>query len=71
MRKYEIPYISMIVRTFSERFGMPLGKAFSYLQRYGGLAFLIEYYDVEHLQDNEETVDDLIVKCRQNGGPLA
>ena len=44
--------------------------AYAYLQEHLGLEFLIEFYDVEHLQDPEETVDDLIVKCQQNGGAL-
>ena len=45
--------------------------AFSYLHEHKGLAFLIEFYDVEHLQSMEETIDDLIVYCQKNGGTLA
>ena len=45
--------------------------AFRYLQEHKGLSFLIEFYDVEHLQDVEETVDDLLVKCQQQGGTLS
>ena len=44
--------------------------AYAYLQKHQGLAFLIEFYDVEHLQDPEETVDDLIIKCQHQGGTL-
>lgn len=68
--KYEIPYINLIIRTFSERFQMSRHAAYTYLRQHSGLAFLIEYYDVEHLQDPEETVDDLIIKCQQQGGTL-
>lgn len=35
------------------------------------MEFLIEFYDVEHLQSMDETIDDLLVVCRQNGGALA
>ncbi|MCQ2239774.1 MAG: DUF3791 domain-containing protein [Bacteroidaceae bacterium] len=70
MSKYEIPYINLIIRTFAERFQMSRQAAYAYLQKYNGLSFLIEFYDVEHLQDPEETVDDLIVKCQQQGGTL-
>lgn len=71
MSKYEIPYINLIIRTFAERFEMTRHAAYDYLLKYKGLAFLIEFYDVEHLQDIEETVDDLIIKCQQQGGALA
>lgn len=71
MSKYEIPFINMVIRTFATRFDMTRHAAYAYLQKYQGLAFLIEYYDVEHLQDVEETVDDLIIKCQQQGGELS
>lgn len=71
MSNYEIPYIHLIIRTFAERFAMTRHAAYAYLQKHEGLAFLIEFYDVEHLQDPEETVDDLIIMCQKNGGTLA
>ena len=70
MSEYEIPYINLIIRTFASRFEMSRQAAYDYLQKHKGLAFLIEFYDVEHLQDPEETVDDLIIKCNQDGGQL-
>ena len=70
MSEYEIPYINLIIRTFASRFEMSRQAAYDYLQKHKGLAFLIEFYDVEHLQDPEETVDDLIIKCNQVGGQL-
>ncbi len=45
--------------------------AFRYLYAHKGLAFLIEFYDVEHLQSIDETIDDLVVVCQKNGGALA
>lgn len=70
MSKFEIPYINLIIRTFAERFQMTRQAAYAYLQKHEGLAFLIEFYDVEHLQAPEETVDDLIIMCQKNGGAL-
>ena len=32
--------------------------------------FLIEFYEVEHLQSLDDAVDDLIVCCQNNGGYL-
>lgn len=71
MSKYEIPYINLIVRSFAERFALTRQAAYNYLRQHKGLDFLIEYYDVEHLQDPEETVDNLIIMCKKNGGVLA
>lgn len=71
MSKYEIPFINLVIRTFAERFGMTRQVAYRYLLGYQGLSFLIEFYDVEHLQDVEETVDDLVFWCKKNGGELA
>ena len=45
--------------------------AFNYLHEHKGLAFLIEFYDVEHLQSMDETIDDLLIVCQKNGGVLA
>jgi len=45
--------------------------AFRYLQQYKALAFLMEFYVVEHLQSMDDTIDDMLIICRQNGGTLA
>lgn len=71
MSEYEIPYITFVIRTFASRFQLTREAAYEYLLEYQGLAFLIKHYDAEHLQDVEETVDDLIIKCQQQGGTLA
>lgn len=71
MSKYEIPLINACIRAFGQRFSLSREKAYEYLHHYAGLAFLIEFYDVEHLQSIDDTVDDLIVMCQKNGGALA
>ena len=71
MSKYEIPFLTACIQAFGRRFDMSRQAAFRYLREHKGLAFLIEFYDVEHLQSMEETIDDLLVICRQNGGTLA
>ena len=32
--------------------------------------FLVEFYEIEHLQSIDDAVDDLMVCCQNNGGPL-
>ncbi len=71
MSKYEIPFLTATVHAFGERFAMTRQAAFNYLHEHKGLAFLIEFYEVEHLQSMDETIDDLIVYCQKNGGTLA
>ena len=71
MSKYEIPFLTACIQAFSQRFAMTRQAAFRYLQEHKGLAFLLDFYDVEHLQSMDDTIDDLLVICRQNGGTLA
>lgn len=71
MSKYEIPFINLCIREFARRFDLTRQAAYEYLHAYQGIEFLIEFYDVEHLQSVEETLDDLVVLCGKNGGHLA
>ncbi len=71
MSKYEIPFINLCVREFGRRFDMTRQVAYDYLRQHNGLAFLIEFYDVEHLQSIDDTLDDLMVVCEKNGGQLS
>ena len=71
MSKYEIPFLTACIRDFARRFSMTRQAAFRYLYDHKGLAFLIEFYDVEHLQSMDETIDDLLIICQKNGGTLA
>lgn len=70
MSKFEIPFINLCIREFSKRFSISLSAAYEYLRQHDGIAFLEEFYDVEHLQSIDETIDDLIVCCRNKGGYL-
>ena len=71
MERYEIPFFNACIKAFGKRFSMSREKAYDYMKRYSGIAFLIEFYDVEHLQSIEDTVDDLILVCKNNGGSLS
>ena len=71
MSKYEIPFLTAARQAFAARFALTRQVAFRYLHEHKGLAFLIEFYDVEHLQSMDETIDDLLVICQKNGGAIA
>ena len=68
--KYQIPFINACIRAFAKRVGLPVKNVFQYLDRFKGVDFLIEFYPTLHLQSIEDTVDDLIVMCKKNGGAL-
>jgi len=70
MSKYEIPFLTSAIQAFANKFAMTRQAAFRYLQQYKALAFLVEFYDVEHLQSMDDTIDDMLIICRQNGGTL-
>lgn len=71
MSKYEIPFLTSAIQAFASKFAMTRQAAFRYLQQYKALAFLMEFYDVEHLQSMEDTIDDMLIVCRKNGGTLS
>ena len=69
--KYQIPYTNACIRAFGRRFAISTKDAYLYLRKYRGIAFLIEFYDIEHLQSIEDAVDDLVIYCHNNGGHLS
>ncbi len=71
MSKYLIPYTNACIRAFGKRFHLSTDDAFNYLYRFGGVSFLVEFYEIEHLQSLDDAVDDLIVCCNNNGGYLS
>lgn len=71
MSEFEVPFVTECVRAFGARFGMSRQAAYHFLRQFKGLDFLIEFYDVEHLQSIEDTLDDLVIVCQRNGGQLA
>ncbi len=70
MSKYEIPFLTACIHALGRRFSMTRQAVYRYLKEHQGLSFLIEFYDVEHLQSMDETIDDLLVICQKNGGAL-
>ena len=69
--QYKIPYLNAVIRTFGDRFNLTVQQSFRYLYNFKGIHFLERNYDVEHTLSIEDTVEDLILICKKNGGELA
>jgi endo-1,4-beta-mannosidase len=65
-----IDYLVICVNDFAERFSMNAGTAYRFLAKFGGIDFLMQHYEIEHTLSLDETMDDLTIICRQNGGIL-
>ena len=67
----KIEYIIAVVNEFAARFSLNPQQAYKYLDRFKGIDFVDEFYNVEHTQSFDDVVDDLALLCRKNGGALA
>lgn len=67
----KIAYIIAVVNEFAARFALNPQQAYRYLDRFKGIDFLDEFYNVEHALSFDDVVDDLAIFCRKNGGELA
>lgn len=66
--KNTIDYVMTAIIEFAGRHGLSIREASNYLNRFQGIAFLAEFYDVEHTLSFADCVDDLTLICRENGG---
>jgi hypothetical protein len=65
-----VDYIAFIINEFSLKNSLSMKQSFNYLYRYGGIDFLNEFYDVEHCENPNLTLDAVQDICAQNGGEL-
>ncbi len=65
-----INYIVVCINEFGVRFNMSSKKAFNYLNKYSGISFLREHYEIEHTLSIDNAIEDLVLICKRNGGHL-
>lgn len=70
MTMNKIRYINMCIVEFAKKFRMSTQIAFNYLKQYKGLDFLDKCYEAEHQMSLADSLSDLIVVCKRNGGAL-
>lgn len=59
-----------VVAEFATHFNISQRQAFNYLNRFLGLQYLLEYYDVLHTLSFADNIEAMISICNQNGGEL-
>jgi hypothetical protein len=65
-----IQYYVLCVNAFAKQKNLPHPEAYNYLYEYKGIDFLIDCYDAEHTLSLDNTVDDLTIVCKNNGGSI-
>jgi len=65
-----IRWAVVCVNEFARRFTLDTKTAFKYLYNHGGIDFLKEHYEAEHTLSFDETIEDLQLVCRNNGGDI-
>ncbi len=66
--KKKINYTVVCVNEFAKMYNISSKEAFDYLDKYKGIEFIKEFYDVEHTLSLDDAVEDLTKICRNNGG---
>ena len=66
----QINWVVVCINEFAKNLEMTPKTAFQYLLAFGGIGFLKEHYEAEHLLSIEDAVDDLKTICKNNGGSL-
>lgn len=69
--KRVIGYIVVVISEFAKAYDMTIREASNYLRRYKGLDFLTQHYEAEHLLSLDDSVQDLVRVCSNNGGGLS
>ncbi|MDR0979183.1 MAG: DUF3791 domain-containing protein [Lachnospiraceae bacterium] len=68
--KKEIYYFVMILNMIAKKYNISIYDTYKYLSDYKGIAFLDEFYDVEHTLNTEDVIEDILAVCNKNGGEL-
>ena len=66
----KIRYINLCIVEFVRKFGISAKIAFNYLKMHKGLEFLDRNYEAEHLMPLNDTIHDLSILCKRNGGAI-
>jgi len=65
-----VNWVIVCVNEFARNNKLSPKEAFQYLFSFGGIVFLIEHYEAEHMLSLDDTIEDLGLVCRNEGGHL-
>lgn len=65
-----IDYTMTAIIEFARYHRLSIREASNYLNRFKGIDFLSEFYDVEHTLSFNDCVEDLTLICQKNGGEI-
>lgn len=65
-----INWAVVCVNEFARSMKLTPKTAFQYLLAFGGISFIKEHYEAEHLLSIDDAVDDLRIVCRNNGSSI-
>lgn len=65
-----ISYTVACISEFAYTHNLSYKQAYLYLKMYGGIAFLKDCYDAEHLLSVADSVNDLTTLCKRLGGSI-
>ena len=54
----------------SKGLGIGMDSAYEYTRKYGGLAYLMEGYEIEHQFSLEDAAEHMLEVCQRNGGEI-
>jgi hypothetical protein len=66
-----VEFIVFAIADFANEKQLAIKDAFLYLHKYKGIAYLQEFYEIEHTLPPDMTIEALTKICRQNGGDLS
>ncbi len=63
-------FVIACISEFAKAYNLTIKEASNYLKRYKGLDFLTMHYEAQHLLSIEDSIEDLVQVCSNNGGGL-
>ena len=69
--KNKLKFTIALIAEFAATYKIKKKQAFNYLNRFKGMDFLQQHYNVMHTQSFEDAIEALVMVCRRNGGQIA
>ncbi len=63
-------YIVALIAAFASHYSMTDAEAYRYLNQYGAIKVMHDYYDVMHTQPLDDMVQSMASYCQRKGGHL-